>query len=285
MPAIDNATFRFPRVRVGHAQVDCCSLQEAVEAITNRVAAGGAPACVVTPNAQHIVLLESDAAFREAYARADLVVADGASLLLASRLAGETLRARVAGVDLFEQLCAKAAELGLRVFLLGGRVGSADLAAVALKRKFPWLIVVGTCCPSLGFESDEKELRAVNEAIRAARPDLVFVALGAPKQECWMEHHGRQTGAPVLIGVGGSFEIVGGILKRAPGWIQRIGCEWLYRLLLEPRRLWKRYLVGNAELLWIVLRQLAGNSSYQPNPTKQTASDTSLRLAPTKFEN
>ena len=111
----------FPRARIGRALVDGCSSTEAVDAITRHAALGGPPACVVTPNAQHIVLLESDPGLCEAYANADLVVADGASLVLASLLLREKLRGRVAGVDLVEQLCGKAAEFELRVFLLGGR--------------------------------------------------------------------------------------------------------------------------------------------------------------------
>ena len=162
---------------------------------------------MVTPNAQHIVLLESDGGLRATYAKADLVIADGASLVLASRLLGEKLRLRVAGVDLFEQLCGQAAELRLRVFLLGGRPGSAELAAARLQRQFPNLIVAGSCCPPMGFENDGHELHAVDEVIRAAQPDLVFVALGAPKQERWMESHGRRSGAAVLIGVGGSLRL------------------------------------------------------------------------------
>lgn len=276
----DAKSFCFPRARIGHAQVDCCSLMEAVEAIAYRAAAGGPSTCVVTPNAQHIVLLESDADLQDAYARADMVVADGASLVLASRLLGEKLRARVAGVDLFERLCAKAAELRLRVFLLGGRPSSAELAAASLKRQFPNLIVAGTCCPPLGFEGNERDLHAVDETIRAAHPDVVFVALGAPKQECWMERHGRRSGAPVLIGVGGSFEIVGGVLRRAPRFLQRLGCEWLYRLLLEPRRLWKRYLIGNGKFLWIVLRQAAGLHGGQPDPSRHIPIEARSRLAP-----
>jgi N-acetylglucosaminyldiphosphoundecaprenol N-acetyl-beta-D-mannosaminyltransferase len=244
--------------------VDCCSFQEAVEAITRRAALGGPSACVVTPNAQHVVLLESDAGLREAYAHAELVVADGASLLLASRLLGEKLRERIAGVDLLEQLCGKAAELGLRVFLLGGRPGSAQLTAQMLKRRFPALVLAGTCCPPLGFERDERQLQAIRDLIRRTQPDLVFVALGASKQESWMHRHGRRSGAPVLIGVGGSFEIVGGVLRRAPRFLQRLGCEWLYRLLLEPRRLWKRYLIGNCRFLGIVLRQAAGRHRSVP---------------------
>jgi N-acetylglucosaminyldiphosphoundecaprenol N-acetyl-beta-D-mannosaminyltransferase len=217
------------------------------------------------------VLLESDAGLQEAYAHADLVLADGASLLIASRLLGEKLCARIAGIDLFEQLCGEAARHGLRVFLLGGHPGSARQAAEKLKRHFPDLPVVGTYCPPLSFEHDQRELRAIACAIRSTQPDLVFVALGAPKQESWMHQHGRQSGAPVLIGVGGSFEMAGGVLPRAPRFLQRIGCEWLYRLLLEPRRLWKRYLMGNCRFLWIVLRQRAAQYGEKPHPSRPTS--------------
>jgi N-acetylglucosaminyldiphosphoundecaprenol N-acetyl-beta-D-mannosaminyltransferase len=260
----DALSFRFPRARIGRARVDCCSFQEVVDAITRHAALAGPSSCVVTPNAQHVVLLESDSSLREAYAHAELVVPDGTSLLFASRMLGEKLTERIAGVDLFQHLCGKAAERGLRVFLLGGRPGAAQLAAGKLKRRFPRLTVAGACCPPLGFEGDERELQAVGEAIRAAHPDLVFVALGAPKQESWMHWHGRRSGAPVLIGVGGSFEIVGGLLRRAPRFLQRLGCEWLYRLLLEPGRLWKRYLIGNCRFLGIVLQQVVRQHRRSP---------------------
>jgi len=248
-------SFQFPRARIGRALVDCCSLAEAVRAIARHAAGGGSPACVVTPNAQHIVLLESEASLRDAYAHAELVVADGASVLLASRLLGERLQKRVAGIDLFQRLCGAAAKLGLRVFLLGGRPGSAARAIEKLSRQFPALTVVGICCPPLGFEHDERELQAIEDAIRATRPDLLFVALGAPKQEAWMHQRGRRLGVPALIGVGGSFDIVAGLVPRAPRFLQRLGCEWLHRLLREPRRLWKRYLFGNSRFFWIILRQ------------------------------
>lgn len=252
---VNALSFQFPRARIGRALVDCCSFAEAATAIACHAARRGPPACVVTPNAQHIVLLESDASLREAYANADLVVADGAALLFAARLLGEKLRERVTGIDLFERLCGHAAKLGLRVFLLGGCPGSAERAAERLRQQFPPLCVAGICCPPLGFEHDEQGLQAIADAIRATRPDLLFVALGAPKQEVWMHQHGRQLGVPVLIGVGGSFEIVGGLLPRAPRLLQRLGCEWFYRLLCEPRRLWKRYLIGNVRFLSIILQQ------------------------------
>jgi N-acetylglucosaminyldiphosphoundecaprenol N-acetyl-beta-D-mannosaminyltransferase len=151
-------------------------------------------------------------------------------------------------------LCGLAAAADLQVFLLGGRPGSAELAAAALKAEYPNL-KCSTYCPPLGFELSTDGLKRTADAITAARPNILFVALGAPKQEFWIYEHGLQLSVPVCIGVGGSFEIVGGIVPRAPMWTQNIGCEWLYRFWREPRRMWRRYLIGNVEFAAIVLRQ------------------------------
>jgi N-acetylglucosaminyldiphosphoundecaprenol N-acetyl-beta-D-mannosaminyltransferase len=242
------------RVGIGHALVDNCTSQEACAAIIQHAKSGGEPAFVTTANAQHIVLLDRDKRLREIYGRAALVVPDGISLLLAARLYGRTLQERVAGVDMFQTLCGLAAENNLRVFLLGGRPNSADLTAVALKQHWS-VLQVSTYCPPLGFEKTTAGLEETAEAIRAARPDLLFVALGAPKQEYWIYEHGLQLSIPVCVGVGGTFEMVAGVVRRAPRCIQNVGCEWLYRLCLEPQRLWRRYLIGNLEFAAIVTRQ------------------------------
>jgi N-acetylglucosaminyldiphosphoundecaprenol N-acetyl-beta-D-mannosaminyltransferase len=175
-------------------------------------------------------------------------------MLLAARVFGRRFPERVAGVDLFQALCERAATDRLKVFLLGGRPGSADLAAATLRQRHPDL-QVETYCPPLGFERDAAELNRIADRIRAVKPHILFVAFGAPKQEYWMDEHGRQLGVNVCIGVGGSFEMVGGVVQRAPRWIQRLGCEWLFRLCREPRRMWRRYLVGNAQFLNIVFHQ------------------------------
>ena len=112
-----------------------------------------------------------------------------------------------------------------------------------------------TYCPPLGFEQSAVGLKQTANAITTAQPDILFVAFGAPKQDYWIYEHGLQLSVPVCIGVGGSFEIVGGVVPRAPLWAQNIGCEWLYRLCREPRRMWRRYLIGNLEFAAIVLRQ------------------------------
>jgi N-acetylglucosaminyldiphosphoundecaprenol N-acetyl-beta-D-mannosaminyltransferase len=243
------------RTGVGHALIDNCSAQQVCASIIAHARNRGGSAYVLTPNAQHIVLLEKERRLQEIYDHADLVIPDGISLLIAARLYGRSLQQRIAGVDLFKVLCGLAAETDLHVFLLGGRPGSAELAATALHDEYPGL-QCSTYCPPLGFEQSAAGLQRTADAIAAAQPDILFVAFGAPKQEYWIYEHGLQLSVPVCIGVGGSFEIVGGVVPRAPLWTQNIGCEWLYRLCREPRRMWRRYLIGNVEFAAIVLRQM-----------------------------
>jgi N-acetylglucosaminyldiphosphoundecaprenol N-acetyl-beta-D-mannosaminyltransferase len=231
-------------------------MDEAVSLIAAHATTSTFPAYVVTPNAQHVVLLESDLRFREVYKNASFVVPDGSSLILGAAILGKALKERVPGVELFQNLCANAAKSGLRVFLLGGKPGTAELAANVLKKVYPGLIVSGTCCPPMGFDQDESQLQEVAKVIRACKPQLLFVGLGAPKQENWIYEHGRKLGVPVCIGIGGAFEMVAGFSPRAPKFLREIGLEWVFRLMIEPRRLWRRYLVGNAQFIGIVARQL-----------------------------
>jgi N-acetylglucosaminyldiphosphoundecaprenol N-acetyl-beta-D-mannosaminyltransferase len=248
------------RIAIGYAQIDNCSAREACVAIIAHAKASGQPAFAATANAQHVVLLDRDQRFREIYDRADLVVPDGVSLLFAARIYGRCIQERVTGVDMLQTLCGLAAESNLHVFLLGGRPGSADLAATTLKQRFP-VLRISTYCPPVGFEKTAHGLEETARAIRAANPDLLFVGLGAPKQEYWIYEHGLRLSVPMCLGVGGSFEMVSGIVRRAPLWIQKLSCEWLYRLCREPRRLWRRYLIGNLEFAAIVIRHRFNRAS------------------------
>jgi len=252
-PASSNS----PSATIAGVRLDALGFDAVVDAIVTRAVGGAEPSYVVTPNAHHVVLFQDDALFREIYRRAFLVVPDGVPLLWAAKLLGAPLRGRVNGTDLFEALCAQAARRGLSVFLLGGREGAAAAAAERLGARHPDLRICGTYCPPPGFEKDPAESARVLATIGAARPHLLFVGLGAPKQEYWMYRNVERLSVPVSIGIGVSFELVAGVVARAPRWMQHAGLEWLYRLGVEPARLWKRYLFGNARFCTLILRQYA----------------------------
>lgn len=243
------------KVNIGGVEIDRITFAETVDRVIQQAKSGAVPRYVVTPNAHHINLLQRDDRFRNVYRNAFLVVADGVSLLWAAQWLNRPLHDRVNGTDLFEQLCAVAADKGLKVFLLGGRPGAAQQAAQRLVKRHPTLCISGTHCPPYGFEQDPQALEQIDRAITAAQPDLLFVGLGAPKQEFWMYENCQRLGVPVSLGIGVSFELVAGMVQRAPRLMQITGLEWLFRLLVEPRRLWQRYLIGNLTFLKLVLQQ------------------------------
>lgn len=268
MPARAPVGRETTRVEIAGTRIDPLTLGGAVERIVAHARERGAPSFVVTPNAHHVSMLQSSDVLRTSYASAWLVLADGVPLVWASRLLGTPLPGRVNGTDLFEATCAAAAEAGLSVFLMGGRPGAAEAAARVLTERHPALRVAGTYCPPFGFERDPAESERALEAVRAAAPDVLFVGLGAPKQEKWMHDHVERAGVPVALGIGVSFELVAGMVRRAPRWMQRTGLEWLFRLGMEPKRLWKRYAVTNPHFVWLVMRQRARGRSgpHPPDP-------------------
>ena len=199
----------------------------------------------VTPNVDHLVKLRTDPHFRAAYATADLSVPDGVPLLWASRLIGSPLPERVNGTDLVERLSEMAARNGYSVYLVGGAPDTAAAAARILEQRYPGLRIAGYSCPPMGFDLDASTNDAVVEEIAESGADILFVALGAPKQEKWIMEHADRTGVSHAVGIGGSFALISGHIHRAPDWAQRRGLEWAWRLAHEPRRLWRRYLVDD----------------------------------------
>lgn len=246
------------RVNICGTGVDRYSFDEVVEIIIQHALTSSNPEYVVTPNAHHILMLQKDRDFQKIYHGAFLSVPDGVPLLWAARFLGTPLRGRVNGTDLFERLCAVASEMDLKVFLLGGRPGAAEKAKDTLKSRYPGLKIVGTYCPPYGFESDAEELARINSRIQAAAPHILFVGLGAPKQEKWIYANYQTSGVPISVGIGVSFELVSDMVRRAPVVMQKMGLEWLFRLLVEPRRLWQRYIIGNPLFIWLVLKQRLG---------------------------
>jgi len=199
--------------------------------------------CVITPNLDHLRRCRHDPRYARTVQEADLRVADGMPLVWASRLKGTPLPERVAGADLIFSLSSALARHGLSAYLLGGAPQTAEKAAARLSELYPGLPIAGTRCPPMGFEHDADEMCKITQALLAARPTVVFVALGSPKQENLIQR--LRSGLPQTwwIGVGVSFSFVCGEVHRAPRWLQRCGFEWVHRLLQEPGRLWKRYLI------------------------------------------
>jgi N-acetylglucosaminyldiphosphoundecaprenol N-acetyl-beta-D-mannosaminyltransferase len=209
---------------------------------------------MVTANLDILRQVQASPEVRRLVEQADLRVADGMPLLWAARLQGSPLPERVCGSNLIHSLPAAAAGAGRSVFFLGGDPGTAEAAAAALVARHPNLRVAGCLCPKFGFERDPAELADIERALRQSRPDLVLVALGFPKQERLIERMRGSAPQAWWIGVGISFSFASGRVKRAPGWVQAIGLEWLHRTLQEPRRLFKRYFVHDIPyglgLLW-----------------------------------
>ena len=240
------------KVRIGALDVDPVTLDGALKRIAELVDHGNGGA-VFTPNVDHVVKSEKHLAFRQAYSRADLCLADGMPIVWASRLLGTPLPEKVSGSDLVLPLAQLAADRGWRVYLLGGRPGVAAEAGEKMARELG-VRVVGSDAPNIDPDGGSDEAEQTLDRIQTARPDLVLVALGAPKQELWIDRSGRHIAPAVAIAVGGSLDFFTGRVRRAPPWMSRAGLEWLFRLTQEPRRMWRRYLIEDPRFVAIVVR-------------------------------
>ena len=240
------------RIRIGHLWVDAVTFDGALDAIASLVRAGKGGA-VFTPNVDHVVTAEDDASFRAAYDGVSLSLADGKPILWAASLLGTPLPEKVSGSDLIEPLLRLAGRSGWRVFLLGGAPGVAEAAADRARRDFD-VDVVGTASPFIRLDGTPGDLEQGLDEVVAAKPDLVLVAMGAPKQELWIHHNRERLGPGVGVGVGASLDFVIGRISRAPRWVSNAGLEWLYRLVREPRRLAHRYLLKDPRFLAVVAR-------------------------------
>jgi N-acetylglucosaminyldiphosphoundecaprenol N-acetyl-beta-D-mannosaminyltransferase len=205
------------------------------------------------------VLMEArhSPSFRMVLDSADLCVPDGMPLVWIGRSRGYPLKHRVYGPDLLLDFCQETNAKGYRHFFYGGAPGVPEALAAKLKCKFPMLEVAGTYSPPFRSLTSEEDARVV-EMINGAAPDVLWVGLGCPKQESWMYEHCKQLRVPVLVGVGQAFDLHAGRLKQAPAWMREHGLEWLFRLMAEPRRLWRRYLIYNSEFVFSELLELLG---------------------------
>jgi N-acetylglucosaminyldiphosphoundecaprenol N-acetyl-beta-D-mannosaminyltransferase len=218
-------------VRVDHATYD--DLLACVDAFV----ASGQPHQIITLNPEMLVAAWDNPALRRILNAGDLNVADGVGLVMVARSLGDPIPERVTGSDGIYRLSAHCARQGYRPFFLGAAPGVAKTVAGQLATEFPGLQVAGTYAGSPGAEDEE----AIVARVRSVAPDILFVAYGVPTEEIWIARNRDQLGVPVMVGVGGAFDFVAGITRRAPAWMRRLGLEWLYRLIREPWR-WRRQL-------------------------------------------
>jgi N-acetylglucosaminyldiphosphoundecaprenol N-acetyl-beta-D-mannosaminyltransferase len=203
-------------------------------------------------NAAKIVNMRHDSALRDSLLECDLLLADGQSVVWASRLLRRPVPERVAGIDLFDRLLAHADHHRCRVYLLGAKADVLDRMREQVAQRYPNVIIAGY---HDGYFVDSESAH-VAEDIRNSHADMLFLGITSPKKEIFLGTYGQALGVPILHGVGGSFDIFAGVTKRAPLRWQRLGLEWLYRLLQEPQRMWKRYLRTNTAFIWLTMREL-----------------------------
>jgi len=242
------------KINFARIKIDNFSMEEVKEKIIETIKKNK-KFYIVTPNAAHIVLLQRDKEFYEIYKNAGLTLADGISIVWASRILGTPLKERVTGADLFREVCEIANRMGKSIFILGGVNESEKIAENKLEKMYPNMKVY-SYSPPFGFESDSIESNKILNMINMSKADILFVCVGPPKSEKWFYKHLNVLNIKLICPFGAALDFFTGTKKRAPEWVQEIGLEWFWRLIQDPGRLWKRYLVGNVIFIFIVLKEI-----------------------------
>ena len=240
------------RTKLLGVPMDVGTFEDTVKTIQHYISTRSLHNAVIVANVHLLTEAQKNPLLMLAFETSSLAVTDGMPLVWLAKK--EIPQAeRIVGVDLMHALC----KTGARIFLLGGVEGVAEALGKKLSQQYPNIVIAGTACPPFRTLSEKEEVKIIAN-INQAQPDILFVALGAPKQELWIHKHKTALNVPVLIGVGAAFDYAMDRLSRAPRWMQACGMEWFYRFLQEPRRLFKRYAISNAHFIWLVLKQYLG---------------------------
>jgi len=262
VPAPNHSPARLPRVSICGVPFTAANERTLVARVMEELDAGRG-GWIVTANLDFLRRLTTQPEFAALCARATHIVADGMPIVWASRLQGTPVPERVAGSDLVSSLSAAAAARGHSIYLLGGAPGTAERAAAILRRRSPALQIAGIESPMLDPERDHRTVRAIAERICRARPGIIYVAFGSPKQEIFIDRVRHRLPGAWWMGVGISFSYLCGHVRRAPRWMRRLGLEWLYRLAQEPRRLAKRYLLQDFPFLGLLVARTASKAALR----------------------
>jgi N-acetylglucosaminyldiphosphoundecaprenol N-acetyl-beta-D-mannosaminyltransferase len=238
------------QIRLLNVEIDNLTLAELLESLRS----GG---FVITPNVDHLMKLQRHRGFYEAYQAADFHICDSQILYYVSRFLGTPIREKICGSDLFPAFYQYFRhDPNTQIFLLGAAAGVAQRAKQSINAKVDRELIIGAHSPSFGFERNEVECQEIVAAINRSGATVLAVGLGAPKQELWiMKYRDQLPNIKTFLAIGATLNFEAGIVPRSPKWVSEVGLEWLYRLLCEPRRLWKRYLGDALPFLWLVLQQ------------------------------
>ena len=221
------------------------------------------PFLVVTPNVDHVVKLVKDSEMKKIFSAARYRFADGMPIVWLSRVLMSPLKARVTGADMLVKVAEVSVVSQSRIFLLGGRPGVAEMAANKLRAKFAGVEISGVYSPPFGFEYDVGECKKIIGIINESKSNILFVGLGAPKQEKWAYEYMNLIQVGAIVGVGAAFDFAAGTIGRCPTFFQNIGCEWIWRLLQEPRRLGRRYLIEDVTFINMAVKEILKRYSFQ----------------------
>ncbi|HHD2741500.1 WecB/TagA/CpsF family glycosyltransferase [Clostridium perfringens] len=233
-------------------EIDNISMDECIEKIDDLIN-NGKFNYLVTPNVDHIVKLDKDDEFLKVYNNADLIVTDGMPIIWYSKIIKRPIKEKISGSDLFPKICELSAQKGYKIFLLGASEGVADIAKKKLQDKYKGLNIVGVYSPKYGFEDDEIELNKIINIVKKSNTDILAVGLGAPKQEKFIFKYKDILQVPLSLAIGATIDFEAGNVKRAPKWMQNSGLEWFYRLIKEPKRMYKRYILDDRRILRLMI--------------------------------
>jgi N-acetylglucosaminyldiphosphoundecaprenol N-acetyl-beta-D-mannosaminyltransferase len=236
-------------VKILNLVIDNLSQSELLRKLTSGV--------VFTPNVDHLMKLQSDSAFLDAYGCADYVICDSKVVYYASRFLNMPIREKISGSDFFPAFYNYHKDTeNIKIFLLGAREGVAQVAQEKINRKVGREIVVAAHSPSFGFERDDSECLRILEMINHSQATVLAIGVGSPKQEKFIhKYKDKMPNIKIFLAIGATIDFEAGNVKRSPKWVSEVGLEWLYRLVLEPQRLWRRYLVEDFPFFWLVLKQ------------------------------
>lgn len=266
------------RVNILNASIDNLSKQELLEKLNEQ---GG---IVVTPNVDHLMLMQKDPEFYQVYNQSNYKVCDSKIIFYAAKLLGNPIREKISGSDFFPAFYEyNKNNEEVSIFILGAKEGVAKKAQEIINQKVKRKIVVGSYSPSFGFEKNEKECEKIVDIINKSGATVLAIGVGTPKQEKWLfKYKDRLSNIKVFLAIGATIDFEAGNKIRAPKWMSELGLEWLYRLIQEPRRLWKRYLIEDLPFLWLVIKQKL--KLYKDPQAQEWVKDWSTQCVEKKFE-